>query len=66
MCIRDRGSGSYPARARGEGDGASASAPTRLLDQHALDIDVYKRQPFRSMAAALSVSSKEKRMVSGR
>lgn len=35
---RARGSGSYPARARGEGDGASASAPTRLLDQHALDM----------------------------
>lgn len=35
---RALGSGSYPARARGEGDGASASAPTRLLDQHALDM----------------------------
>ena len=35
---RALGSGRYPARARGEGDGASASAPTRLLDQHALDM----------------------------
>lgn len=35
---RALGSGSYPARARGEGDSASASAPTRLLDQHALDM----------------------------
>ncbi len=35
---RALGSGSYPTRARGEGDGASASAPTRLLDQHALDM----------------------------
>lgn len=35
---RALGSGSYPARDRGEGDGASASAPTRLLDQHALDM----------------------------
>lgn len=35
---RALGSGSYPARARGEGDGTSASAPTRLLDQHALDM----------------------------
>lgn len=35
---RALGSGSYPARARGEGDGASASAPTRLLDQHALNM----------------------------
>ena len=35
---RALGSGSYPARARGEGDGASPSAPTRLLDQHALDM----------------------------
>ena len=35
---RALGSGSYPARARGKGDGASASAPTRLLDQHALDM----------------------------